>query len=95
MPHRGILAYLPPEQAGDSDEFMARLGQFGMLEPPERLAVLAARDTALQTRLAHYAEMHALARDDRWAKAVTAELIRRHEAERSWIAELRQVAAEP
>jgi len=74
---------------------MARLGQFGPLEPGERLAVLAARDRALQTRLAHYAEMHALARDDRWATAVTAELIRRDEAERAWIAGLRPPAAEP
>jgi len=90
-----MLADLPPDQADDSNEFMARLGQFGLLEPGERLAVLAARDKALEIQLAHYAEMHALARDDRWAKAVTAELIRRHEAERSWIAELRQVAAEP
>jgi len=90
-----MLADLPPDQAGDSDEFMARLGQFGLLEPGERLAVLAARDRALQTRLAHYAEMHALARDDRWATAVTAELIRRDEAERAWIAGLRPPAAEP
>src|SRR5215472_14755533 len=89
-----MLADLPPDQADDGNEFMARLGQFVLLEPGERLAVLAARDKALEIQLAHYAEMHALARDDRWAEAVTAELIRRHEAERAWIAELQPLAAE-
>jgi DNA-binding PadR family transcriptional regulator len=89
-----MLADLPPDQAADDQEFMARLGQFGLLDPGERLAVLAARDTALQTRLAHFAEMHALA-DDRWSAAVTAELIRRDEAESAWVAELRTLAAEP
>lgn len=39
--------------------------------------------------------MHALAASDRWAQAVTAELIRRDERERAWIAELRTLAAEP
>ena len=90
-----MLADLPPDRAADGDEFLARLGQFSLLDPGERLAVLAARDEALAVRLAQYAEMHALAGDDRWAKAVTAELIRRDEAERRWIAELRPLAAEP
>ena len=39
--------------------------------------------------------MHELAGGDRWAAAVTAELIRRDERERAWIAELRTLAAEP
>jgi DNA-binding PadR family transcriptional regulator len=88
-----MLADLPPEQAADDTEFMARLGQFGLLDPAERRAILDARDQALQTRLAHFAEMHALAASDRWAQAVAAELIRRDKRERAWIAELRTPAA--
>ena len=89
-----MLADLPPDQAADDYEFMTRVGQFGLLDPGERLAVLAARDTALETRLAHFTEMHALA-DDQWSAAVTAELIRRDEAESAWVAGLRALAAEP
>ena len=90
-----MLADLPPDQAADDSEFMARLGQFSLLDRDERRAILDARDEALRTRLAHYAEMDALAGGDRWAKTVTAELMRRDERERAWIAELRTLAAEP
>jgi len=90
-----MLADLPPDQAADDSEFMARLGQFSLLGHDERRAILDARDEALRTRLAHYAEMHALAGGDRWAQTVTAELMRRDERERAWIAELRAPAAEP
>lgn len=90
-----MVAQLPPDQARDDNEFMARLGQFSLIEPAERLDVLAARDEALRDRLGHFARMHALAGDDRWAAAVTAELIRRDEWERGWLASLRTLAAGP
>jgi DNA-binding PadR family transcriptional regulator len=90
-----MLADLPPEQAIDDYEFHARLGQFSLLDPDERLAVLDARDQAVEARLAHLAEQHARAGGDQWAEAATAELIRRDEAERAWVAELRKLAAEP
>lgn len=89
-----MLAELPQEQAADDYEFMARLGQFALLSPDEREAVIDARDRALAQRLAHFAEMNALAAD-RWSAAVTAELIRRDEQERSWLADLRTLAAQP
>jgi DNA-binding PadR family transcriptional regulator len=89
-----MLADLPPDEAADDTEFMARLGQFSLLDPGERQAILGARDQALRTRLAHFAEMHTLAASDRWAQVVTAELMRRDERERAWIAELRTLAAE-
>jgi DNA-binding PadR family transcriptional regulator len=89
-----MLADLPPDQAGDDIEFLARLGQFALLEPAERLAVLDTRDQALAGQLAHLAEMRDLARDDRWAGAVTAELIRRGERERAWLGELRTLATD-
>ena len=89
-----LLADLPQDEAADDTEFMARLGQFALLDPGERQAVLDTRDEALRTRLAHFAEMHGLAAGDRWAEAVTAEYIRRDERERAWIAGLRTLAAE-
>jgi DNA-binding PadR family transcriptional regulator len=90
-----MLADLPPEQAADDYEFLSRLGQFALLEPDERLAVLDARDTALQARIAHFAELLARAVSDRWAVAATTELSRRDAAERVWIAGLRAAAATP
>lgn len=47
-----MLADLPPEQAADDYEFLARLGQFGLLGPQERLAgtVANARGPAVTRR---------------------------------------------
>jgi DNA-binding PadR family transcriptional regulator len=88
-----MLADLPPEQARDDTEFLARLGQFGLLSAPERLAVLDARTRALHDRLHHFDDMHALSREDPWGAAVTSELIRRDQAELAWIDGLREQAA--
>jgi DNA-binding PadR family transcriptional regulator len=90
-----MLADLPPEQAPDDYEFLTRLGQFSLLEPAERLAILDARDKALEARIAHFAELITRSGGDRWAEAATAELSHRDEAERAWIAGLRALAAEP
>src|ERR1700744_614447 len=38
-----LLAELPAEQAGDDTEFIARLGQFSLINPAERAGVLASR----------------------------------------------------
>ena len=48
-----MLAELPPEQAADESEFLARLGQFSLLNSAERAAVLAARTRAVHEQLAH------------------------------------------
>jgi DNA-binding PadR family transcriptional regulator len=90
-----MLAELPQDKAADDYEFMVRLGQFALLRPDERVSVIEARDDALRDRLAHFAQMHALAAGDRWSLAVTAELIRRDQQERGWLAELRTLAAQP
>jgi DNA-binding PadR family transcriptional regulator len=92
---RELLHDMTPEQAIDDYEFLTRLGQFALLEPGERLAVLDARDKALETRIAHLAEMLTRSAGDRWAAAVTTELSRRDVAERGWLAELRTLAAGP
>jgi DNA-binding PadR family transcriptional regulator len=90
-----MIADLPPEAAGDDNEFMARLGQFSLLSHDERAAILDAREAALGERLAHFAAMLELSANDRWARAVTSELISRAERERGWLAELRRAAVRP
>ena len=89
-----MLADLPPEQAGDETEFLARLGQFSEINSAERASVLAARTRAVRDQLAHYQAMHTLSAEhgQPWGALVTAELIRRHEQELAWLAELGELA---
>jgi DNA-binding PadR family transcriptional regulator len=88
-----MLAELPPDQAQDDIEFLARLGQFGLLSTPERLAILDARDAALASRLARLARLQQQAENERWATVVTAELIARADRDRAWLRDLRELAA--
>jgi|SRR5690349_6395783 len=92
-----MLADFPPEQAADEGEFLARLGQFSLLNSAERTAVLAARTRAVRDQLAHLEAMRdlAAAHGERWGELVTAELIRRHEGELAWLAGLGELAAQP
>jgi DNA-binding PadR family transcriptional regulator len=92
-----MLAELPPEQAADEAEFLARLGQFSLLSFAERSVVLAARTRAVGEQLAHYQTMQdlAIAHGERWGALVTSEMIRRHQQELTWLAELGQLAAQP
>jgi DNA-binding PadR family transcriptional regulator len=92
-----MLADLPPEQAADEEEFLARLGQFSLLNSAERAVVLAARTRALREELAHLTVMRDLAVDhrERWGELATRELIRRREQELAWLATLADLAAQP
>jgi DNA-binding PadR family transcriptional regulator len=90
-----MLAELPAEQAGDDTEFVARLGQFGLLTPQERRAVLASRGRALVARLEHLRRQHDRARGELWADTVTARLIRQTEAELAWLVDLDALADSP
>ena len=92
-----MLADLPPDQAADEAEFLARLGQFSLLNSAERTGVLAARTRAVREQLSHFIAMRDLALDhgERWGALVTAELIRRHEQELTWLTELAELAAQP
>jgi len=87
-----MLAELPPDAAQDDTEFLTRLGQFSLLTPAERLAVLTARDSALTERLERLTELRQRSGDERWSTLVTAELIARAESERRWLADLRDLA---
>lgn len=90
-----LLVELSPDQAGDEMEFLSRLGQFSLLDPDERRTVLDARDIAVAKQLDHLRGIAAIAHDEYWGDAVTQELIRRCEQERSWLAALRDEAARP
>jgi len=92
-----MIADLPPEQAVDDAEFVARLGQFSLLNSSERAVVLAARTRAVRDQLGHFHVMRDLAteRGEPWGALVTSELIRRHERELAWLAELEELAAQP
>src|SRR5262249_28691856 len=80
---RDLLAELPADQAADPAEFLARLGQFSLLNSAERVGVLASRTRAVNEQLAHYRVMRDLAvsHGERWGALATGELIRRHEQE--------------
>jgi DNA-binding PadR family transcriptional regulator len=89
-----LLADLPPEQAGDQSEFFARLGQFSLISSAERAAVLESRARAVRQQLEHYRTMRdlAVAGGEHWGALATGELIRRHEQELAWLAELAELA---
>jgi DNA-binding PadR family transcriptional regulator len=92
-----MLADLPPDQAADDTEFLARLGQFSLIAPAERAAVLAARTRAVHQLLAHTETMRdlATASGERWGALVTTELLARYTRELAWLTELAPVAADP
>jgi len=92
-----MLADLPADQAADPTEFTARLGQFSLLTSAERSRVLAARTRAVHAGLTHLETMQdlATAHGERWGAIVTTELIRRHQQELTWLADLAELAAEP
>jgi DNA-binding PadR family transcriptional regulator len=90
-----MIAELSRGAAADDGEFMARLGQFSLIDPAERATVLAARTEALRGRLAHFRTMldRATEHGEQWGALATAELIRRDEQELSWLAHLGELAA--
>jgi DNA-binding PadR family transcriptional regulator len=87
-----MLAELPPELAGDEEEFLTRVGMFDDLLPAERRGVLVARDHALSARIQHLKDLAARAEasehNREWGGLVTAELIERAQRERAWIERL-------
>lgn len=87
-----LLAELPADQAGDDAEFLARVGQFQLLTPAERLAVLDVRQAAVAARLAHLVTLLERSRDRPWAAMVVEELVRRTNSEQDWLRQLRASA---
>jgi DNA-binding PadR family transcriptional regulator len=89
-----LLADLPAAQAGDEAEFLARLGQFELLTPAERCAVLDARLAALSARAAHLAGLAGASGGHPWGAVVVAELARRTAANQAWVRRLRAAGGE-
>lgn len=90
-----MLAELPAAEASDGTEFLTRIGQFQLLSPDERMAVLTARGEAIRAHLQRLHSLQDRAGGERWAGLVTEELIRRNEAERIWLAGLSDEARRP
>lgn len=83
-----MLADLPEELAGDDREFYARVANFGWLRPDEQLAVLAARDRALERERDRLAAL-ASAQADPWSRLVLEEVGRGLDSARAWAAGIR------
>ncbi len=89
-----MLAELPDELAGDSAEFLARLGNFGWLTTPEQLHVIDARERAVERQFDHLHEL-AVAQEEPWPQLVLDEVCRRIRAERNWLDSIRTLVQEP
>lgn len=55
-----MLQDFPPELAGDSSEFLTRVGFFHLIEPDARRAILTTRQAAVQQDLSHMRQFQAL-----------------------------------
>jgi DNA-binding PadR family transcriptional regulator len=85
-----MLAELPAELAGSDEEFLTRLGMFGLLTPDERRGVLTARAVALEARAEHLKDLAERAADSssghqEWGGLVVAELLDRVARDRAWV----------
>ncbi|MFF4779174.1 helix-turn-helix transcriptional regulator [Microtetraspora fusca] len=91
-----MLGELPPELAGDEEEFLTRVGLFSLIGPDERRAVLAARGRALAERERHLLHQAGRAsgsdRHHDWGGLVVTELLDRVRRERTWIERLTERA---
>lgn len=90
-----LLSELSPAQAGDDLEFLTRLGQFGLLDAAERLAILDARSTALEASLARLVALTERASGEFWGSTVVAHLREQTEAELRWLDVVRAEATRP
>lgn len=84
-----MLADLPDELALNDSEFLARVANFEWLGPEERLGVLDARDGALARERDRLAAL-AAAQREHWSRLALDEVCRRLDAERAWVAGLRE-----
>jgi DNA-binding PadR family transcriptional regulator len=82
-----MLADFPAELALSEEEFLARVGSFSRLDPPERARVLDVRKQALTTE---HARLTALAagQADPWGRAALRHVLGKLDAELRWLADL-------
>jgi len=94
---REMIATLPTELAGRDEEFLARVGFFAELSPAERLAILAARTTALAAQISQLESLVTQMKDPSpgaWRTEATRHLLDRLGREGEWVAEMAQRARE-
>lgn len=87
-----MLVELSPDQAGDDPEFLARVAEFAMLTPEERLRVIDAREAALRQRAHLLNDLRARVADEVWGGQVTSWVARRCDDEIAWLEPLRALA---
>ncbi len=84
-----LLRTLPPDLAGDDEEFLVRVGFFEEIPPDHRRAILAAR-TAVLT--ASHAQVTRLVSESGhgpvWRTRAMAHVLETYERELTWVAEL-------
>jgi DNA-binding PadR family transcriptional regulator len=84
-----LITTLTPDEAGRDEDFLLRVGFFDEMSQAERLAVLAARDAALEEQMAQAAALVASVRDPAgWRARSMRHLLDRLERDRAFVAEL-------
>ena len=93
---RDLVSTLPPELAGDDEEFLLRVSFFDELAAPARRAVLQARQDVVDAALVQVRAL--LAEPDpapTWRQRAQTQLVERLEQELVWIDALRAEAERP
>jgi DNA-binding PadR family transcriptional regulator len=85
-----LLVDFGPAEAASEAEFKTRVAHFHLIDPTDRLAILQARQAALDTMLDRQRGFAAAEAAGTWAVTVLAQTIQQNELERSWVGELRQ-----
>jgi DNA-binding PadR family transcriptional regulator len=94
-----LLTEFPPELARNDAEFLVRVSFFDVLEPQERLDILAARSDILRDSLTHHERIRASVDAEQvtipdFGRRVMAFEEQQTRDELAWIEELRHVAAQ-
>ncbi|WP_410596800.1 PadR family transcriptional regulator [Amycolatopsis sp. lyj-23] len=82
-----LLADFPADLALNEPEFLARVGNFAWLRPPERKRVLDVRRNALTAEHARLTEL-AAGQADPWGRAALQHVLGKFDAELRWLAGL-------
>jgi DNA-binding PadR family transcriptional regulator len=82
-----LLADFPADLALNEPEFLARVGNFAWLRPPERTRVLEIRRTALTAEQARLTRL-AAGQADPWSRAALRHVLGKFDAELRWLADL-------
>ena len=88
-----LITTLTPEQAGNDEDFLLRVGFFAEMTPAERLGLLAARDAALEEQMAQATDLLAHVQDPAgWRTLSMRHLLDRLERDRAFVGQLAEVA---